>query len=201
MIKLKDILNESISSDSVFRQEIKDIEGDPPKDSNGNYKTFDDGFGNLTIGWGHTGKYATPGNTLTKTEAEQLLTKDIDNKEKVAKNKFAKYDTFSLNVQRSIINALFRGDLGPKASALINTDPVDWNAVADEYLNSAEFEREKNKTMQRRTASKLAQPDTNIYTRMTKNADRFRKGNEKGAKHTPNIKIPGGALWLSDLTN
>jgi len=177
MIRLKDILLEDVVNDTEFRDEVKSFEGDPPTDEDGNYVTFDDGFGTLTIGWGHTGEYATAGNTITPEQAEELLTADITEKERIAKAKFSKYSTFTTPVQRAIVNTLFRGSLGPKTQALIKTDPVDWNAVADEYLDSNEFRKAEKASMERRArtgTAKLAEPDTNIYRRMSKNAERFR---------------------------
>jgi len=181
MIKLKNILIEQITTDSEFRQEIKDIEGPPAENKSGNYIAFDDKVHDYpvwTIGWGHT-EDVKEGDVITPSKAEQLLTKDIAEKEDIAKTKFPKYDSFDIQIKRAIVNALYRGGLGPKAIKLINTEPTDWNAVADEYLDSREFRREKQKTMQRRNLKgtrKLAQPDTNIFTRMSKNADRFRTG-------------------------
>ena len=178
MIKLKNILFEQITTDSEFRKEIKAIEGDPPKNKSGNYIAFDDGFGNMTIGWGHIDN-VKKGDIITPSKAEEYLTNDIAIKVKTAKRKFPKYDSFDIQIKRAIVNALYRGDLGPATSKLINTEPTNWNAVADEYLNSNEFRREKQKTMQRRKLTgtrKLAQPDTNIFIRMSKNADRFRSG-------------------------
>ena len=98
-------------------------------------------------------------------------------KARIAKAKFDKYSTFSTPVQRAIVNTLFRGSLGPKAQALIKNDPVDWNAVADEYLDSNEFRKSETDSMARRArmgTKKLAQPDTNIHRRMSKNAERFK---------------------------
>ena len=177
MIKLKNILFEQkITNDSEFRKEIKAIEGEPPKNKVGNYVAFDDGFGTWTIGWGHTGD-VKKGDVITPSKAEELLTNDIAEKVTTAKRKFPKYNSFDIQVKRAIVNALFRGDLGPATSKLINAKSINWNAVADEYLNSNEFKREREKTNQRRKftgTKKLAQPDTNIFTRMSKNADRFR---------------------------
>ena len=199
MIRLKDILLEDVVNDIEFRDEVKTFEGDPPEDENGNFVTFDDAVfpskpydpesgaprGTLTIGWGHTGEYATAGNTITPEQAEELLTADITEKERIAKAKFSKYSTFTTPVQRAIVNILFRGNLGPKTTALIKTSPVDWNSVADEYLNSNEYRREEKKSMERRarTGTKaLAVPDTNIYRRMNKNAERFRSAAPSGGR-------------------
>ena len=199
MIRLKNLLLEDVVNDIEFRDEVKTFEGDPPEDENGNFVTFDDAVfpskpydpesgaprGTLTIGWGHTGEYAKPGNTITPAQAEELLTADITSKEQRAKQTFTEYSNFTLPVQRAIVNILFRGNLGPKTTSLIKTSPVDWNSVADEYLNSNEYRREEKKSMERRarTGTKaLAVPDTNIYRRMNKNAERFRSAAPSGGR-------------------
>lgn len=46
-------------------------------------ETYDDGVGVMTIGYGHTGKYAFPGNKITKKKAEELLKEDIKQAEDI----------------------------------------------------------------------------------------------------------------------
>jgi GH24 family phage-related lysozyme (muramidase) len=123
--QFKSLLTESMGGDEELREIIKNYES-TVVDSKGNHYVFDDNDpknpktfvannklkkgGTLTIGWGHTGKEAVIGNKISKLKAEQLLTKDIIEKENIAKTVlFPKYDKYPLYVQRVLVNAVFRG--------------------------------------------------------------------------------------------
>jgi GH24 family phage-related lysozyme (muramidase) len=43
-------------------------------------KPYGDGYGNLTIGWGHTGPDVRPGMKITRDQAEALLQEDLRQK-------------------------------------------------------------------------------------------------------------------------
>lgn len=124
--QFKTLLTESIADDAELRDIIKNYES-TVVDSKGNHYVFDDKDsktpktfivnnklkkgGTLTIGWGHTGKEATIGNKILNSKAEELLTKDIIEKENIAKKiLFPKYDKYPLYIQRVLVNTVFRGE-------------------------------------------------------------------------------------------
>jgi lysozyme len=55
---------------------IKKHEGDPKKKGEPMYKTYTDTAGVSTIGYGHTGEYAKPGNVIDIDTANKILYKD-----------------------------------------------------------------------------------------------------------------------------
>lgn len=71
--------------------------------------------------------------TLTDDQIEKLFNADIKIKEKSAENIITGFKNFPMYVKNAIINALYRGDMGPKTIKLINSG--DWNLVPIEYLN------------------------------------------------------------------
>ena len=115
--------------------------------------------GSDTIAYGHKivgGEDFSDG--LTETEATKLLKTDIAKKESLAKRKFQNYTNFPQYVKNAIINALYRGDMGPKTSALINSG--QWDKVSSEYLDHRNYK-----------SGKYPQ----IKERMKMNADAFDK--------------------------
>lgn len=115
--------------------------------------------GTDTIAYGHkivSGENFS--NGLTDSEATQLLKKDISAKESFAKRKIENYDKLPQYVKNGIINALYRGDLGPKTLKLMNMG--QWDGVAKEYLNHPNY-----------TSGKYPK----IKERMKMNADAFEK--------------------------
>jgi len=71
--------------------------------------------------------------TLTKDQVEKLFNVDVKIKEKLASKLIPDYNSFDKNTKNAIVNALYRGDLGPKTIKLINAK--DWKSAAAEYLN------------------------------------------------------------------
>lgn len=71
--------------------------------------------------------------SLTKDQVEKLFSVDVKIKERLATKRIPAYNTFDQNTKNAIVNALYRGDLGPKTIKLINAK--DWKAAAVEYLN------------------------------------------------------------------
>lgn len=71
--------------------------------------------------------------SLTKDQVEKLFSVDVKVKEKLAAKRIPDYNRFDQNTKNAIVNALYRGDLGPKTIKLINAK--DWKAAAIEYLN------------------------------------------------------------------
>jgi GH24 family phage-related lysozyme (muramidase) len=117
-------------------------------------KVYKDHVGNLTIGIGHYldgsesdrnliktlfgGKVnynslLNGSQSLTKDQVEKLFNVDVKIKEKLAAKHIPAYSTFDQNTKNAIVNALYRGDLGPKTIKLINAK--DWKKAAVEYLN------------------------------------------------------------------
>lgn len=119
--------------------------------------------GSDTIAYGHK---ILPGenfsNGITDIEATQLLKKDIAAKQHLAKSKMPKFDKFPEYVRDAIINAMYRGDLGPKTIKLINSN--QWNKVSAEYLNNKNYK-----------SGGYAQ----IKDRMKNNADAFDRFSKK----------------------
>ena len=54
-------------------------------------------------------------------------------KEKLASKKISGFSSFPQYIKNAIINALYRGDLGPKTIGLINKG--NWKSASEEYLN------------------------------------------------------------------
>ncbi len=91
-----------------------------------------------TIAYGHKLiKGENFNNGLTDSEAVELLKKDISIKEESAKKLIPKYSKFPQYVKNAIINAMYRGDIGPKTIQLINNN--QWDKVSSEYLNNANY--------------------------------------------------------------
>ncbi len=99
--------------------------------------------GSDTIAYGHK---LLPGEDfskgLTDSEAERLLEKDIREKIKLARSKMPNFDGMPLTIKLAIINALFRGDMGPKTMRLLSQNK--FADAAKEYLNHAEYRSTKN---------------------------------------------------------
>lgn len=70
---------------------------------------------------------------LTDDQVEKLFNVDVKVKEKLASNKISNFSSFPQYVKNAIINAFYRGDMGPKTIKLMNSG--NWNAAAKEYLN------------------------------------------------------------------
>jgi len=70
---------------------------------------------------------------LTDDQIEKLFNVDVKVKEKLASKKISNFSSFPQYVKNAIINAFYRGDMGPKTIRLMNNG--DWNAAAKEYLN------------------------------------------------------------------
>jgi len=105
--------------------------------------------GSDTIAYGHK---IQPGENfskgLTDSDALKLLEKDIDKKLKIAKSQMKKFDTFPLTVKIAVINALYRGDMGPKTMILLNQNK--FADAAREYLDHREYETTGNKGVKKR---------------------------------------------------
>lgn len=102
-----------------------------------------------TIAYGHK---VQPGENfkdgLTDSEAEQLLEKDIQKKIDNARSSMKNFDSFPLTVKIATINAMFRGDIGPKTMALLNQNK--FLDAAKEYLNHREYKTTKSAGVRKR---------------------------------------------------
>lgn len=102
-----------------------------------------------TIAYGHKiqkGENFSKG--LTDSEAIKLLEKDISAKIDLAKKHIKNFDSLPMTVKIATINALFRGDMGPKTMALLSQNKFD--AAAKEYLNHREYRTTTNRGVKKR---------------------------------------------------
>jgi GH24 family phage-related lysozyme (muramidase) len=175
MIRLSNLLNEaSLAFDNEFKELVKQWEGPGPTDRNGNHLAYDDANprvpakpgtqprGTLTIGYGTTAAVypaLKPGMKISKTQAEDLLVKGIEQHERKAIQLIPKFNTYPKYVRAAILNAIYRGDLGPNTRKLINQGK--WKDASIEYL------KHKNYT----NPGKF----TGVVKRMKSNADAFLK--------------------------
>ena len=175
MIHLKSILSEaSLAFDNEFKEMVKQWEGPGPTDANGNHLAYDDAnprvpakpgatiIGTLTIGYGTTAAVypsLKPGMKISKAAAEKLLAKGIADNEAKAARLIPKFASYPKYVRTAILNAIYRGDLGPVTRKMINQGK--WDRVADEYLNHPNY----------------LNPGRfkGVVKRMKSNADAFRK--------------------------
>ena len=70
---------------------------------------------------------------LTDDQIEKLFNVDVKVKEKLASSKINNFTSLPQYVKNAIINAFYRGDMGPKTVKLMNSG--NWGAAAKEYLN------------------------------------------------------------------
>lgn len=96
--------------------------------------------GSDTIGYGHK---ILPGEDfskgLTDDEAKNLLKKDISKKLSDARRLIKNFDALSPQIKIASLNALFRGDLGPKTIDWLNQR--NFKQAAREYLNHKEYKK------------------------------------------------------------
>jgi GH24 family phage-related lysozyme (muramidase) len=190
--QFKTLLTESIADDPELRNSIKSYESSVV-DSTGKHYVFDDKDsktpktfvtnnklkkgGTLTIGWGHTGKEAIIGNKILNSKAEELLTKDIIEKENIAKKiLFPKYDKYPLYVQRVLVNAVFRGEAKTSYEWVKAINSGNWSLAAKKYLEGWNIDFSQAKDPRYKGG---------VAARMVKNQEAFIKyGNELKTKKT-----------------
>jgi GH24 family phage-related lysozyme (muramidase) len=154
MIRLKHLLTEAapLSADNTFRKKVKEWEGPGPVDANNNHLAYDDKNpgvavkpgvlirGKLTIGYGTTDTVLPTlkaGMKISPSYAETLLTLGINQHEADARRLIPKYDSYPTYVREAILNARYRGDLGPDTIKLINAGK--WSKVSAEYLKHKNY--------------------------------------------------------------
>lgn len=187
MIRLKHLLAESLATDPEFREKVKDWEG-KVTDNSGLHIAYDDATmkpvktaaqlqGVITIGYGTTKNIypeLKPGMKISEKTAEALLTKGIQKIESAVKNKITNYDSYPKYVQMAIMNAAYRGDLGPATIKLMNQDA--WSKVSKEYLNHSNYTNPGNMR--------------GVVARMKGNADAFdRYAKERLSKPKKNSPV------------
>jgi GH24 family phage-related lysozyme (muramidase) len=98
-----------------------------------------------TIGYGHTGQYATPNNYITKQEGRAILKKDVQDKHNQIISEFPEFKGYSDDIKVPIASSKFRGSFGSKASPetikLIRQGKYD--EAGDEFLNHDEYNKAK----------------------------------------------------------
>ena len=94
-----------------------------------------------TIGYGHYGQNVRPGQTISESEARELLRQDIQERLPAIRRAFPEYDNFSPELQVELAQGWFRGDVSgsPKTRELINEGRFEEAAV--EFLNNDEYRR------------------------------------------------------------
>ena len=204
--QFKTLLTESIADDAELRDIIKNYES-TVVDSKGNHYVFDDKDsktpktfivnnklkkgGTLTIGWGHTGKEAIIGNKISKLKAEQLLTKDIIEKENIAKTVlFPKYGKYPLYVQRVLVNTVFSGEAKTSYEWVKAINSGNWSLAAKKYVEgwNIDFSQAKDPRYQ-----------GGVADRMVKNQEAFIKyGNELKTKKPVVDSEEKGVVWGKD---
>ena len=78
----------------------------------------------------------------------KLLEKDASKKINVAKKHIEKFDSMPLTVRIATINALYRGDIGPKTMKLLSQNK--FAEAGKEYLNHGEYRSTKNRGVKKR---------------------------------------------------
>ncbi len=84
---------------------------------------------------------------LDDNQIEKLFNVDVKIKEKLANKKISGFNSLPQYVKNAIINALYRGDLGPKTISLMNSG--DWKDVDKEYLNHRNAKSGPNQIVRR----------------------------------------------------
>lgn len=105
--------------------------------------------GSATIAYGHKiqkGEDFSKG--ITDDDALKLLEKDAGKKINVAKKHIEKFDSMPLTVRIATINALYRGDIGPKTMKLLSQNK--FAEAGKEYLNHGEYRSTKNRGVKKR---------------------------------------------------
>lgn len=100
--------------------------------------------GSDTIAYGHKlqkGEDFSRG--ITDDQATQLLRKDINSKLGLARKRIKNFDSLPLTVRIAAINALYRGDMGPRTMQHLSNQ--DFAAAAKEYLNHQEYKNTSSK--------------------------------------------------------
>lgn len=171
--QLKIITEDTLSDDEGFKELVKGWEGKVIDPVTKKHITYDDVTmkpvtspkqiqGTMTIGYGTT-KSVYPqmkvGERISDGKADELLELGIKKEENEVKRLIPKYDQYPRYVRMALMNAKYRGDLGPQTIKLINQGK--WDSVSKEYLNHPNY----------LNPGKLK----GVVSRMKSNADAFDK--------------------------
>ena len=105
--------------------------------------------GSGTIAYGHKiqrGEDFSDGRS--DEDAQRLLEKDINSKIHDAKKHIKNFDALPLMVRVAAINAIYRGDMGPKTMILLSNH--QFAQAAKEYLNHQEYKNTSNRGVKSR---------------------------------------------------
>ena len=92
-----------------------------------------------TIGHGSTGPAATPGNTITRGQAHNLLVQDVEERDPQLKKLIPEFETLPLEVQVPLGASFFRGSLGGSPKTVEHINKGEFLKAADEFLNNDEY--------------------------------------------------------------
>lgn len=151
--------NAADTDNNVIRQAaavIKKFENNPNLKGGGYDKAKKKWFphrsiegGTPTIAYGHKMKQGEDfSQGITDSEAEDLLFKDVKEKVNFLKSKIKSFDGLPSTIKIAAINALFRGDLGPKTMEMLAKN--QFASAAKEYLNHREYRTTKNPGVKKR---------------------------------------------------
>jgi len=144
-------------SKSIIADYIRKHEGLPPAGKT----SYTDTSNNKTFGIGHLLK---PGENPNEMDVEETFQNDVDIRIDTAKRLFTKFDEYPIDVQKALVDGVFRGEYkkGQKTVSLINSD--QWDKVPAEYINREDYRRSKNPANKQR----------GVAIRMDENADIFK---------------------------
>ena len=187
--QLKLITEDTLSDDEGFKDLVKGWEGKVIDPVTKKHITYDDVTmkpvtsskqiqGTMTIGYGTTRSIYPQmkvGERISDSKANQLLELGIKKEENEVRRLIPKYDKYPRYVRIALLNAKYRGDLGPATIKLINQNK--WSIVSKEYLNHPNY--------------KNPGKYPGVVKRMKSNADAFDRYSKelKGVK-SPVVKKP-----------
>jgi len=99
---------------------------------------------------------------LSDKQIAKLFELDFEDKKKIAEKRHPNFRKLPSLVQTMVIDSIFRGEKHPKTDAMINSQNPDWKAVADAYLDDAEYRQ-----------------GGGVAKRMQRNADLLKRAAEK----------------------
>jgi lysozyme len=114
-----------------------------------------------TIGYGFT-EGVKLGDSMTKAEAEQRLTKEVNKRLVDIRNKIPNFDTFPADVQVAMLSSWYRGSLSGSGETINLINKGSYAAAATEFLNNEEYK------------NAVARGRSGIRPRMEKTADAIR---------------------------
>jgi GH24 family phage-related lysozyme (muramidase) len=149
--QLKLITEDTLSDDEEFKELVRSWEGKVIDPVTKKHITYDDVTmrpvtsskqiqGTMTIGYGTTRSVYPQmrvGERISDSKANQLLELGIKKEENEVKRLIPKYDQYPRYVRMALLNAKYRGDLGPATIKLINQNK--WGFVSKEYLNHPNY--------------------------------------------------------------